>query len=517
MSKKLYEENKEVAMDWVLKNCSEAISKYKKGFVIYKGMSHIGEMVLRTENHTKRKARYATYNLHTSLINEHPMFAEFPSREHVCSTNIDKALRYGHPYVVLPINGSEIGVLPNSDIYYSFLELNDAGTYGYRDLGTFYTSIRDLCVTLFSREIPINTIDDVYVLRDKLHTYYMSLGEQGQEELVGDLHRQFKTHLSGNLVEDILRVMRDGVIDHILGYFAPTHWKVSNISKFDTTGDHEVWMDGNIVLVDADHIDSVIHNEIIEETVLVEKQIQYKEDSGAIIVLAGSPGVGKSYSISNFTNIKDTAVSVDIDEYKRLVLNSPKLRSQLKKWLKTATNDIIYQNLSDIELSDPSIMKDETFNNLIHDFMLLKGYHYKRMDQLGKNSNPNIVIDGTLRYLPSIDKKVKSLYDRGYTPEKTHLLYVYGSLEDALDRNSKRDRVAGEKFIRGAYGDVMSNMLDIIRKKTLPADMTGSFRVIVNRVNTNTSNLKYFTLMKDGVWDNSEIKKFIRLIQNDRK
>ena len=41
-----------------------------------------------------------------------------------------------------------------------------------------------------------------------------------------------------------------------------------------------------------------------------------------------------------------------------------------------------------------------------------------------------------------------------------------------------------------------------------PLGMSGSFSILVNNTDTNNNNLKYYTVMKDGVWDENKIRQF---------
>lgn len=259
---------------------------------------------------------------------------------------------------------------------------------------------------------------------------------------------------------------------------------------------------------------------IINKSILLtEKQLQLplNKDNGHIVVLAGSPGSGKSYSIENFTNITDHAAVLDIDTMKNHVRKSKTLRDKFKQWLNVAAkDDILFRDLTDLEIIDDGIMKDTNFNNYIHDFLTQNKYFYKKLNMVAKSdTKKNIILDGTLRYIPSVENKIEILIDSGYSREKVHLVYVYTSLGLALSRNSARARMASDTFVRGAYKDVMDNVMEIIRKKRIPSDGTGSFSIIVNEDGANASNLVYYRIMKDGVWNEVATKKFIDKIAAD--
>ncbi len=77
-------------------------------------------------NQFERESAYAEYNFYTLLLDNLLSWKNYPKRSKsvVCGSDLDMiSSRYGGRYIVLPKNGSKIGVCPNYDIWFSFHEL----------------------------------------------------------------------------------------------------------------------------------------------------------------------------------------------------------------------------------------------------------------------------------------------------------------------------------------------------------------------------------------------------------
>lgn len=233
-----------------------------------------------------------------------------------------------------------------------------------------------------------------------------------------------------------------------------------------------------------------------------------KKDSGHLVVMAGGAGSGKSFSIKNFTNITDFAKIVDIDQLKKMILSSDKLKLDFFNWLhKNLADNPKVKDLESPDMITPLLLSDTSYGVFIHEYILNTNMFNRRL-RATKITKPNIVIDGTLRYIPAVERQIEKLYNHGYTPDKSHLIYVYTTLDTSKRRNTTRYRREHDSFIEDSYYSVLENVLDFIRNKSLPAGMSGSFSILVNNTDTNNNNLKYYTVMKDGVWDENKIRQF---------
>jgi hypothetical protein len=92
-------------------------SKYR----IYRGVWSMKNYLYIDPAKNKERESQNTFNYYTWIINNHPVWKNYPRREVICTSNIDTAIKYGHNvYVVYPQNGAKIGICPESDIWISF-------------------------------------------------------------------------------------------------------------------------------------------------------------------------------------------------------------------------------------------------------------------------------------------------------------------------------------------------------------------------------------------------------------
>ena len=97
----------------------------KNGKGIWRGMRlNDGEFAVFAQPSTGKRRSENTYNFYTLFIDENPEWAEYPKRSNsfICSTSIDRAQAYGRlrgkrTCLILPKNGSKIGVVPANDIW----------------------------------------------------------------------------------------------------------------------------------------------------------------------------------------------------------------------------------------------------------------------------------------------------------------------------------------------------------------------------------------------------------------
>jgi hypothetical protein len=116
------------ARDFIHKSCSQAL----KGTPIYRGHRLYKDdyFTINPKSFSERESPYADFNYYNLLLSNLPSWSKYPKRNKsvICTTESDAALRRGNGngYIVLPINGSKIGVCSAADIWDSFENLNTA-------------------------------------------------------------------------------------------------------------------------------------------------------------------------------------------------------------------------------------------------------------------------------------------------------------------------------------------------------------------------------------------------------
>ena len=109
-------QTQEQAIDFVAKNCQDAVKAWFKGYRIYRGVQNsygkYGYIKPTTERYSAN-----TLNFYTLIINNHPIWKQYPKRQIIASTDQGDAMGYGYLYLVLPVNGAKIGICRNPDMW----------------------------------------------------------------------------------------------------------------------------------------------------------------------------------------------------------------------------------------------------------------------------------------------------------------------------------------------------------------------------------------------------------------
>lgn len=67
-----------------------------------------------------------SFNFHTLIINNHPLWKDYPNRDVICTTRLKTATLYGNTiYEVIPFDNSKIGISPTYDIWKAFMKNYD--------------------------------------------------------------------------------------------------------------------------------------------------------------------------------------------------------------------------------------------------------------------------------------------------------------------------------------------------------------------------------------------------------
>lgn len=239
-----------VDMDWVHKNCSDALERYMAGYVLYRGdHSHCFETpTLMTPNSKPRRAAYAMYNLHNDMINSHPMFAGFPKREIIMTTYFERARAHRNAHVALPVNGAKIGVLPKKDIFYSFKNIKDLG---YDALSHFYEALRDF-LNLFNG-LHKGGLDDISQIKQLFSWMKNEMGDE-LRATVSEILISAQPWDSYYKFKDLALGWVNGEnYEGLIQLFEPINWEVRDISQINKRNDenHECWTDSPVVLISS--------------------------------------------------------------------------------------------------------------------------------------------------------------------------------------------------------------------------------------------------------------------------
>jgi hypothetical protein len=241
-SKELKEDE---VIDLIKKNCKQALNKYKKGIVIYRGVEMDVSYAFVDPKKSKPRRSANTSNYYTLINDNSPYWKQYPKRSEslICTTNKFTPEGYGTSYIVLPYDNAKIGVCSESDYWDSFPVLLEQayGHYSYYNLASFN---RDLERLFEQVDIPLSDnsysslqhsfglfditfdhdVDSIDSLKNDDGFYFLKWYEE-----VWDLMKHFN---------DILEPKSNK-----FGLY-----KINNLNKYN---DREVWTDSKAVLVNT--------------------------------------------------------------------------------------------------------------------------------------------------------------------------------------------------------------------------------------------------------------------------
>jgi len=184
----------------------------------------------------------------------------------------------------------------------------------------------------------------------------------------------------------------------------------------------------------------------IKKTLRVEL-VEGVDDPGILkaVFLAGGPGSGKTYIAKGLFGIPD---KVNVSQTGMKMVNSDKELKYLLNKFGFGTDldslpDEVFANLTNP--SDPKYSGLRTFAKD------LTGQRRK----LYQNGRLGMIIDGTGDEFNKISMEKRELEAVGYD---CYLVFVNTSLDVALERNEKRDRILPEKIVKDSHKAVTQNM-----------------------------------------------------------
>ena len=234
---------------------SAAYQKFKEGKSIWRGIKtrFDAQLFLASERQPRRSAN--TNNYYTLLIdNALPAWKNYPKRSTglSCTNCKEDAEAYGrgHLYAVLPKNGSKVAVTPSHDFWFSFAggksytiaRVNQDIKFIYDKLGVNLseTDVNSLVNALKSYDV-FDTTETIIKQQQPGYRMY--------EDFLSKCKNTFK--FTGGTFFDLYK--------HIL---TPKGFKVTTIEGYNVPADNheysqEVWMDGDVLLVNSDVIKNI--------------------------------------------------------------------------------------------------------------------------------------------------------------------------------------------------------------------------------------------------------------------
>ena len=210
------------------------------------------------------------------------------------------------------------------------------------------------------------------------------------------------------------------------------------------------------MLLTEDNLRKIIREEIITHqknklrSVIAEMALLNEGiyDPGILkaIFMAGGPGSGKSYTAKEIFQgnaIEDSSNQAGTAMGLRIINSDPAFEMYLRK--------------AGVDPADLGSMPQEEFDALTKpaDSPRGKASKMKKAQQgAAEIGKLGMIIDGTGDDLGKVTAKRQALVDLGYD---TFMVFVNTSLEKALERNSKRDRVLPDDLVEEIWTNVQAN------------------------------------------------------------
>lgn len=227
----LFEEEKEVEIDWIKENCSDALNNMFNDKFMFRGMSVKAGAYLMKPQGSHRKSAYAELNYYTEVINNGMNgFQGFPKREIIMTTNDMYAISYGRLHVALPVNGAKIGVCPASDIWRAFQKVNKT----YSSIDDFYRMI----ISLFKQHKiidsyrDISTISELQQVLDRMKIDGLEITNNNDDSFISEINKTYSANA-------------------ILKYITADGFRNASIPEFGNMElkSREIWTDAPTVMV----------------------------------------------------------------------------------------------------------------------------------------------------------------------------------------------------------------------------------------------------------------------------
>jgi predicted kinase len=156
------------------------------------------------------------------------------------------------------------------------------------------------------------------------------------------------------------------------------------------------------------------------------------------VFTAGGPGSGKSYAASTLFGMPERMPFVSAQGLKGV--NSD---SAFETYMEKAKMTTDLQKLTGSQFKKAMELRDKA-----------KRVTVKRMNDF-INGKLGMLIDGTGKNYPKIEKMVTALRKEGYD---CYMVFVNTDLSVALQRNAERERVLPEKLVKDSWHAVQNNM-----------------------------------------------------------
>ena len=214
----------------------------------------------------------------------------------------------------------------------------------------------------------------------------------------------------------------------------------------------------------------------LEEALVIVGRKPYPK-FGHVVIMAGGAGSGKGF-------VKDKLIPIDgynfdVDELKKMVAKSPKIREKVKR-----------ETGEDLEVLSKNLKNPENVSKLHHIVSTELAIDERKKEAFmtsvmaaHPDRKPNIIFDVTLSTLTKLNTLTQQVKAIGYKPENIHIVWIINDIHVAKQQNQSRDRVVPEEILVNTHKGVSATMQDVLNMgKGLTKYMDGDIVFAFNKV-----------------------------------
>jgi predicted kinase len=206
--------------------------------------------------------------------------------------------------------------------------------------------------------------------------------------------------------------------------------------------------------------------------------------SAQVVILAGSPGSGKSFTIGNILGIEGKIM--DADKIKTLVIRSEHIAKTILDKTGIDVKELNLKNPKDVQTlhellsSDPLFQYPQKEQNQI--FVELMTIAYSKDEH-----KPNIIFDTMLERLTKLNQISSRVQEIGYKKENIHIVWVLTDIEVARKQNQERERTIDDDILLSMASGVSMTMKKLLSDSaTLRKYADGDFWISANTIDVDS-------------------------------
>jgi hypothetical protein len=237
---------KDKVIDLIKNNCQQALNKYKKDIIIFRGIERNTDFLFVDPKSDKPRRSANTKNYYTLINDNSPYWKQYPKRSEslICTTDKNMSMGYGTSYIVLPYDNAKIGVCSEIDYWDSFPNLFRL-VDGYYNMAFFNREL----VLLF-QQVGIKLSDKSYKgLQHSFGLFDLTFNHD-IESIESLIYKDEYNILKGyEKVWDLMKHFNTLLTPE------PNKFGLYKINNFGRYTNREVWTDSKSVLINIDNKD----------------------------------------------------------------------------------------------------------------------------------------------------------------------------------------------------------------------------------------------------------------------